>query len=245
MRFLAGVVMIVITRSAAAEPMTARLARIDNIAALTEVIDYVVQGPAFTRGPFGVRLADGEMLMFTANYLEEKRYAWSLLQLQLRHDDDEAGWYAGVRAVSGSGGERHLLAPAAGLRVGRYDATALVVEATFPAAWSRRDVDVLVRASTPITRWGRLESRFRLRDATFDDQRHLRDMFGVIGLDILHGQAWRTPTMFVGLGVRRVLIDERVDVAARVSDPSQDERGWQFLFWTSIDIAVHTSPVAW
>lgn len=225
--------------------MSARLTRLETLAAPTDLIDYVVRGPAFTRGSFGVRLVDAEMLMFPTNdYDFEKRYAWSLVQLQLRYDDDDAGWYAGVRAVSSSGGQRHLLAPAAGLRVGRYDGTALVVEATFPAAWSRRDVDVMVHASTKLTRWGRLESRLRLRDATFDDHRHLRDVFAAVGIDFPHGGVLRTPTMFVGLGVRRVLVDERLDVAARMSEPGQ-ERGWQFMFWTSVDLAFHGSPVAW
>lgn len=246
MRFLAGAFLIAITRPAVAEPVAmGRVARLEALAAPTGVIDYVVRGPAFTLGSFGVRLVDAEMLMFPVRYYEfEKRYAWSALQLQLRHDDDEAGWYAGVRAISSTGGARHLLAPSAGLRIGRYDGTALVVEATLPVAWSRRDVDVVVQASTKLTRWGRLEARLRLRDATFDDQRHLRDVFAAVGIDFPHGQVVRTPTMFLGLGVRRVLIDERVDVAARGSQPGQ-ERGWELMFWTSIDIAFHGSPVAW
>jgi hypothetical protein len=164
--------------------------------------------------------------------------------LTLRRQVDRDGWGAYVAAdlVTRWFGHTRFATPRLGVRVGRFDRLATVVEARLPGAYlvglgdgDRRriaeggDVDVGVRTTWVVSRRVRLESRGRYRDLAGADGRRLRDVVGAVGIELEASppgpasvrpvgrpappNTWRVLTLFAGIGVRRALVDVGADEA--------------------------------
>ncbi|MBK9035682.1 MAG: hypothetical protein IPL61_31270 [Myxococcales bacterium] len=160
------------------------------------------------------------------------RSALHVLTWRQQHDADGWGAYVAGDLVTRWFGHLRLATPRLGLRLGRFDRAALVVEAQLAGAfalgdydrWSvTDDVDVSARLTQVVVRRLRLEARGRYRDLTAADGRRLRDVTGAIGVELEASPgrppstptSWRVMTVFVGVAARRALID--VDPADALS----------------------------
>lgn len=162
------------------------------------------------------------------------RSATQLLTLRRQRDRESWGAYVASDVVTRWFGHTRAVTPRLGLRLGRFDRAAVVVEATLAGAYllggagDRRsltgDVDVTGRATLAVARRLRLEARGRYRDLGAADGRHLRDVAAAIGVELEASprsavrspgapDTWRVMTLFAGVAVRRALVDIDPDAA--------------------------------
>ncbi len=154
------------------------------------------------------------------------RSALQLLTLRRQRDTEHWGVYVAGDLVTRWFGHTRGLTPRLGLRLGRFDRAAIVLEATLAGAfvlgdydrWSLTDdVDVTGRATLAVARRLRLEARGRYRDLEARDGRALRDVTAAVGVELeasppsAHERGkpntWRVMTLFAGVALRRALVD--------------------------------------
>jgi hypothetical protein len=103
----------------------------------------------------------------------------------------------------------------------------------------------------------RLEARGRYRDLTAADGRRLRDVFGVVGVELEASppgprsskpqpDTWRVMTLFAGVGVRRALIDvQPVDDRVTARAVEAPAAPWALLAWVDLDFCINSSRAIW
>ena len=196
------------------------------------------------------------------------RSALHVLTLRRQIDTDGWGAYVAGDLVTRWFGHTRVATPRLGLRLGRFDRAALVIEARLAGAYliggddDRRaltdDVDVGARATVALARRLRIEARGRYRDLTSTDGYRLRDVIGAVGIELEASppgprstrptpNTWRVMTWFAGIGLRRALIDETpgddapptARVAPRPAAP------WQVMAWVELDFCINSSRAIW
>lgn len=189
--------------------------------------------------------------------------------LTLRRELDTDGWGAYVAGdlVTHWFGHTRIVTPRLGLRLGRFDRAALVIEARLAGAYliggddDRRalgeDVDVGARATLVVSRRIRLETRGRYRDLTAADGRRLRDVVGAVGVELEASppgppslkpteNTWRVMTLFAGIGLRRALHDERPgDELPTARGVPAAAAPWQVMAWVDLDFCINSSRAIW
>ncbi len=196
-----------------------------------------------------------------------------VLSLRRQIDRDDWGAYVAGEVFTRWYGYNRFVTPRLGLRLGRFDRAAAIVEASLAGAYLggltdkdrrslTRDVDVAARTSFVLSRRLRLESRGRYRDLSATDGRRLRDVLVAAGVE---GEVsppassdpgpntWRVVTLFVGVGLRRALVDVTPDQAAAttmgglsdrpVTEPSADP--WALMVWVDLDLAINSQRTIW
>lgn len=220
----------------------------------------------------GVELASWEAVGNDRDGLEAPR-DWGTRSaahvVTLRHQIDRDAWgaYLAGDAVTHWFGHTRFLTPRLGVRLGRFDQAAIVVEARLAGAFvlgfgdDRRsvtdDVDVGARATLAVARRLRLEGRARYRDLASTDGRRLRDLAAVVGIELEASPQrtataaennFRAGTLFLGLGVRRALIDERPgdDAAPSVAKiGAAPAAPWAAMAWLDLDFCINSSRAIW
>lgn len=192
--------------------------------------------------------------------------------ISLRRQIDRDGWGA---YVAGDGiarfyGHTRFLTPRFGVRLGRFDHAAAVVEARLsgtylgglgdgPQRSFARDADISARATYVLTRRIRLESRARYRDLRAVDGRLLRDLFVSAGFEgevsppgpasTKGPNTWRVLTLYAGIGLRRALVD--VDPTRDDASPSLDRMTspplapWELMLTVDLDVAINSQLSIW
>jgi len=194
--------------------------------------------------------------------------ASALHALTLRRQVDHDAWGAFVAGdlVTRWFGDTRLVTPRLGVRLGRFDRAAIVLDARFAGAHVigfgdaprsfTRDVDLGAMATWVLTRRIRLEARGRYRDLTDIDDRQLRDVSGAVGLDLEASppgprpgpNTWRVMTLFVGVGARRALVDELGPPSA-LAPPARavapPPAPWQVMAWVDLDFQINSERSIW
>ena len=188
----------------------------------------------------------------------------------LRRQIDRDGWgaYVAGDALARFYGHTRILTPRLGMRLGRFDRAAAVVEARLSGAYLgaagdgpgrsfTRDVDISARSTYVLSRRIRFESRGRYRDLRGADGRELRDVFVSAGFEgevsppssIPGPNTWRVMTLYAGVGLRRALVDIAPDdaMSSALDRPlsSPPAAPWQLLFTLDLDFAINSQLSIW
>ncbi|HUQ05394.1 MAG TPA: hypothetical protein VM261_22985 [Kofleriaceae bacterium] len=198
-----------------------------------------------------------------------ERSAAHVIGVRRQLDRDGWGAYIAGDAFTRWFGHNRILTPRVGVRLGRFDRAAAVVEARLPGAYLVavndgpqrsvvHDVDVGARTSYVLTRRLRMESRARLRDLRGTDGRQLRDLFLSAGLEaevsppgpVKGPNTWRVMTLYAGVGLRRALSDviPTDDMAPPTLGrplPSPPAAPWQLMFTVDLDFAINSQLWIW
>ena len=194
--------------------------------------------------------------------------------LTIRRQRDTATWgaYVAGEVVTRWFGRTRGITPRFGLRLGRYDRSAIVIEAALAGAYliggdgDHRsllgDADVNAKATMVVARHLQLEARGRYRDLGAADGRHVRDLMAAIGVEVdvtppsphrdpnARPDTFRAMTLFVGLAARRALVDIDPDRAAPTAIgtgriTSREPAPWQLMAWIDLDFAINSARTIW
>jgi hypothetical protein len=199
------------------------------------------------------------------------RSAAHVVSVRRQIDRDEWGAYVAGDAFTRWFGHNRFITPRLGLRLGRFDRAAAVVEVRLPGAYLgaigdgparsfAHDVDVGARTTYVMSRRLRLESRARFRDLRGTDGRALRDVFLSAGIEgevsppgpghDKSPNTWRVMTLYAGVGLRRALVDviPTDDMAPPFVDrplPDAPVAPWQLMFTLDLDMAINSQLWIW
>ena len=194
--------------------------------------------------------------------------------LTIRRQRDTATWgaYVAGELVTRWFGHTRAITPRFGLRLGRYDRSAIVIEAALAGAYLiggdgdhrslLADADIGARATMVVARHLQLEARGRYRDLGAADGRHVRDLMAAIGVELdvtppgpgrrdpkARPDTFRAMTLFVGLAARRALIDLDPDAAAPAfptgRSAPREPAPWQLMAWIDLDFAINSARTIW
>jgi hypothetical protein len=198
------------------------------------------------------------------------RSALHVLGIRRQLDRDGWGAYVAGDAFTRWFGHDRVLTPRVGVRLGRFDRAAAIVEARLPGAYLGavndgprrslvRDVDIGARATYVLTRRLRLESRGRFRDLRGAGGRALRDVFLSAGIEgevsppssVPGPNTWRVMTLYAGIGLRRALVDtvatDDAMTSAAIDRPttSPPAAPWQLMVTVDLDFAINSQLTIW
>ncbi len=175
-----------------------------------------------------------------------------LIGIRYQRDARHWGAHAGGWVVMDWMGGKRVLAPFAGVRFGRFDRAAVLVEALAGGAalysGSPRglELDIDARATWAVLPALRLELRGRHRDMGTGPGRW-RELWLAAGVEaaVAGKDGFRVMPVFAGIGVRAATREplEHPELLHEVTPSAAP--GWQLLAVVDIDLAIHSSRASW
>jgi len=217
----------------------------------------------------GIGDGDGEGLEHPRDFGD--RSAVHVLGIRRQIDRDAWGAYVAGDVFTRWFGHNRIATPRLGLRLGRFDRAAAVIEARLPGAYLggigdgparslTHDFDLGVRTTYVLTRRIRLETRARYRDLRGTDGRAVRDVFISAGFEgevsppgpgsTKEPNTWRVLTLYAGIGLRRALVDidpTRDEMATSIERPlpSPPAAPWELMLTVDLDFAINSQLWIW